>query len=236
MLNIDHLSVVKNNRIILDTLSLSFPMGEITTLIGPSGGGKTTLLRVLSRLETNYSGTLHFLNQDLSKVPIQKIGMVFQQFNLFPHLNVEQNLTLAPMQLNIMNEKDAKNRCSTLLETLGINDKKNAYPRDLSGGQKQRVAIARALMLEPELLLFDEPTSALDAEMVDDVANIIQQLKSPRRIIIVVTHELRLPILYAGQIIFMEKGTVLDVYKMSDLLEKKVTPSPRLQQFMHHFL
>jgi polar amino acid transport system ATP-binding protein len=222
MLNIDHLSVVKNNRIILDTLSLSFPMGEITTLIGPSGGGKTTLLRVLSRLETNYSGTLHFLNQDLSKVPIQKIGMVFQQFNLFPHLNVEQNLT--------------KNRCSTLLETLGINDKKNAYPRDLSGGQKQRVAIARALMLEPELLLFDEPTSALDAEMVDDVANIIQQLKSPRRIIIVVTHELRLPILYAGQIIFMEKGTVLDVYKMSDLLEKKVTPSPRLQQFMHHFL
>ena len=168
-------------------------MGEITVILGPSGGGKTTLLRCISGLETFDSGTLLLDEEDLTKKSHQaingKIGVVFQDFQLFPHLNVLENIVLAPTMVLKQSKEDAEKTARTLLVTLGLEDKEKAYPFELSGGQKQRVAIARALAMKPRVLCYDEPTSALDPGLSGDVAEVILNLKSPDVTQIVVTHD-----------------------------------------------
>ncbi|MGX6969625.1 amino acid ABC transporter ATP-binding protein [Vagococcus bubulae] len=193
MLEIKNVSKSFGEKKILDEVSYTFPMGEITVILGPSGGGKTTLLRCISGLETFDSGTLLLDEEDLTKKSHQaingKIGVVFQDFQLFPHLNVLENIVLAPTMVLKQSKEDAEKTARTLLVTLGLEDKEKAYPFELSGGQKQRVAIARALAMKPRVLCYDEPTSALDPGLSGDVAEVILNLKSPDVTQIVVTHD-----------------------------------------------
>ncbi|UUV98911.1 amino acid ABC transporter ATP-binding protein [Vagococcus luciliae] len=193
MLEIKNVSKSFGGKKILDEVSYTFPMGEITVILGPSGGGKTTLLRCISGLETFDSGTLLLDEEDLTKKSHQaingKIGVVFQDFQLFPHLNVLDNIVLAPTMVLKQSKEEAEKTARTLLVTLGLEDKEKAYPFELSGGQKQRVAIARALAMKPRVLCYDEPTSALDPGLSGDVAEVILNLKSPDVTQIVVTHD-----------------------------------------------
>lgn len=193
MLEIKNVSKSFGEKKILDEVSYTFPMGEITVILGPSGGGKTTLLRCISGLETFDSGTLLLDEEDLTKKSHQaingKIGVVFQDFQLFPHLNVLENIVLAPTMVLKQSKEEAEKTARTLLATLGLEDKEKAYPFELSGGQKQRVAIARALAMKPRVLCYDEPTSALDPGLSGDVAEVILNLKSPDVTQIVVTHD-----------------------------------------------
>lgn len=193
MLEIKNVSKSFGEKKILDEVSYTFPMGEITVILGPSGGGKTTLLRCISGLETFDSGTLLLDEEDLTKKSHQaingKIGVVFQDFQLFPHLNVLENIVLAPTMVLKQSKEEAEKTARTLLVTLGLEDKEKAYPFELSGGQKQRVAIARALAMKPRVLCYDEPTSALDPGLSGDVAEVILNLKSPDVTQIVVTHD-----------------------------------------------
>ena len=193
MLEIKNVSKSFGEKKILDEVSYTFPMGEITVILGPSGGGKTTLLRCISGLETFDSGTLLLDEEDLTKKSHQaingKIGVVFQDFQLFPHLNVLENIVLAPTMVLKQSKEEAEKTARTLLVTLGLEDKEKAYPFELSGGQKQRVAIARALAMKPCVLCYDEPTSALDPGLSGDVAEVILNLKSPDVTQIVVTHD-----------------------------------------------
>ena len=193
MLEIKNVSKSFGEKKILDEVSYTFPMGEITVILGPSGGGKTTLLRCISGLETFDSGTLLLDEEDLTKKSHQaingKIGVVFQDFQLFPHLNVLENIVLAPTMVLKQSKEEAEKTARTLLVTLGLEDKEKAYPFELSGGQKQRVAIARALAMKPRVLCYDEPTSALDPGLSGDVAEVILYLKSPDVKQILVTHD-----------------------------------------------
>ncbi|MCI0130272.1 MULTISPECIES: amino acid ABC transporter ATP-binding protein [Enterococcaceae] len=193
MLEIKNVSKSFGEKKILDEVSYTFPMGEITVILGPSGGGKTTLLRCISGLETFDGGTLLLDEEDLTKKSHQaingKIGVVFQDFQLFPHLNVLENIVLAPTMVLKQSKEEAEKTARTLLITLGLEDKEKAYPFELSGGQKQRVAIARALAMKPRVLCYDEPTSALDPGLSGDVAEVILNLKSPDVTQIVVTHD-----------------------------------------------
>lgn len=193
MLEIKNVSKSFGEKKILDEVSYTFPMGEITVILGPSGGGKTTLLRCISGLETFDGGTLLLDEEDLTKKSHQaingKIGVVFQDFQLFPHLNVLENIILAPTMVLKQSKEEAEKTARTLLITLGLEDKEKAYPFELSGGQKQRVAIARALAMKPRVLCYDEPTSALDPGLSGDVAEVILNLKSPDVTQIVVTHD-----------------------------------------------
>lgn len=193
MLEIKNVSKSFGEKKILDEVSYTFPMGEITVILGPSGGGKTTLLRCISGLEIFDGGTLLLDEEDLTKKSHQaingKIGVVFQDFQLFPHLNVLENIVLAPTMVLKQSKEEAEKTARTLLITLGLEDKEKAYPFELSGGQKQRVAIARALAMKPRVLCYDEPTSALDPGLSGDVAEVILNLKSPDVTQIVVTHD-----------------------------------------------
>lgn len=193
MLEIKNVSKSFGEKKILDEVSYTFPMGETTVILGPSGGGKTTLLRCISGLETFDGGTLLLDEEDLTKKSHQaingKIGVVFQDFQLFPHLNVLENIVLAPTMVLKQSKEEAEKTARTLLITLGLEDKEKAYPFELSGGQKQRVAIARALAMKPRVLCYDEPTSALDPGLSGDVAEVILNLKSPDVTQIVVTHD-----------------------------------------------
>ena len=239
-LKIEGLSVIKNERLILDNLSCTLPMGKIIGVIGPSGGGKTTLLRILAKLEAEYDGYVGLRGRDLRTLSINTIGMVFQQFHLFPHKTVLENLTLAPIHVAKMSVIDAQKRGVELLAMVGLLDKQSLYPHHLSGGQKQRVAIARALMMDPELLLFDEPTSALDPEMVSEVAAMISKLKSPHRLVVVVTNELRLARLCTDEVIFLEQGKLCGHHPTAELFRDISLPhcplySARLKEFIDHF-
>ena len=201
----------------LDDVSMEFEKGKVVVVIGPSGSGKSTLLRSLNLLETPTDGHVLFEDKDLldSKTDVnvirQKMGMVFQQFNLFPHMTVIRNLTLAPTKLLDMSEEDANKKALTLLERVGLADRAQAYPSQLSGGQKQRVAIVRALMMNPEVMLFDEPTSALDPEMVGEVLDVMKELASEGMTMIVVTHEMGFAREVADEVIFMDEGKIQEV-------------------------
>lgn len=209
MLKVKNLCKSRNQSIILDDISFQVLPGTITAVIGPSGGGKTTLLRCLSQLDKIDSGTIELKGKDLSQYSHGEVGLVFQAFHLFPHLTVLENLTLALLKQG-KSANEVQKKAENLLEQFGLANKADSYPNQLSGGQKQRIAIARALMREPAVLLFDEPTSALDPEMVKDVGNIISSLKGPDRTIILVTHEIRLAQLVADYILFLDKGKILD--------------------------
>ncbi|MBP3238019.1 MAG: amino acid ABC transporter ATP-binding protein [Lachnospiraceae bacterium] len=190
--------------------------GEVVVVIGPSGSGKSTFLRCLNLLETPDSGEIwvdgeliNAKNVDVNKVRA-KMGMVFQHFNLFPHLTVMQNITLAPVKLGKMNKEQAIKKGRELLKTVGLLDKENSYPAQLSGGQKQRIAIARSLAMEPEIMLFDEPTSALDPEMVGEVLDVMKNLAKSGMTMVVVTHEMSFAREVGTRILFMDGGNVIE--------------------------
>ena len=190
--------------------------GEVVVVIGPSGSGKSTFLRCLNLLEIPTEGEI-YIDDELINAPKvnvnrirQKMGMVFQQFNLFPHLTIMNNITLAPMQIKKMSKKDAVALGSKLLDRVGLLEKADAYPAQLSGGQKQRVAIARALAMEPEIMLFDEPTSALDPEMVGEVLDVMKDLARDGMTMVVVTHEMGFAREVGSRVLFMDEGVILE--------------------------
>ncbi len=212
-------------KTVLHDINLEISQGEIVCIIGPSGSGKSTLLRCLNGLETPDSGQVIFkgenlLNgeQNLNKAR-QNIGMVFQNFHLFPHMTVQKNLTLALTVLKKMSTQEADTIASELLTRVGLADKKEAYPNSLSGGQKQRVAIARALAMKPDVMLFDEPTSALDPEMVKEVLDVMQELAREGMTMVVVTHEMGFAKRISSRVIFVDEGTIVEQGHPTQLFE-----------------
>lgn len=203
-----------NNNLILKGINLKVEKGDKIAIIGPSGCGKSTLLRCLNMIEPPTSGQIIFEEIDITKKGInlsnirKKIGMVFQQFNLFPHLTVEENITLSPIKLGIMNPNEAKEKAYKLLKSINLFEKRHNYPDELSGGQKQRVAIVRSLIMEPDIILFDEPTSALDPEMVGEVLELIKNIADKGMTLIIVSHEMNFVKNIANKIIFMDEGKI----------------------------
>ena len=224
----------------LNDCSLTIQKGEVVAIIGPSGSGKSTLLRCLNLLEIPTSGEIYFNNVDITdkKVDInlhrRKMGMVFQHFNLFPHMTVLKNITLAPVQLKLKTQAEADAQAKKLLERIGLADKADEYPNMLSGGQKQRIAIVRALAMEPEVMLFDEPTSALDPEMVGEVLDLMRDLANEGMTMAVVTHEMGFAREVASRVIFMDGGKILEENSPSELFDNP--QNPRTQLFLSKVL
>lgn len=225
---------------ILKGVNLDVTKGEKIVIIGPSGAGKSTFLRCLNRLEEPTAGHILFDGVDImdKKSDINKVrsrmGMVFQHFNLFPHLTVLKNITLAPVTLKLMSEEQAKEKAYALLERIGLKDKANSYPSQLSGGQKQRIAIVRSLAMNPEVLLFDEPTSALDPEMVGEVLQLMKEVAEEGMTMIVVTHEMGFAREVATRVLFMDGGVIAEEGAPSEIFTSP--KSPRLQQFLSAIL
>ena len=200
----------------LDHCNLDIKQGEVVAIIGPSGSGKSTLLRSLNLLEEPTEGEIYFEGVDLASKGIdinkhrQKMGMVFQHFNLFPHKTVLENITMAPLALKLKSSQEAESDARKLLERVGLGEKANEYPNMLSGGQKQRIAIVRALAMEPEVMLFDEPTSALDPEMVGEVLDVMRELAAEGMTMIVVTHEMGFAREVSDRVIFMSDGKIVE--------------------------
>ena len=200
----------------LDGIDLEINKGDVTVIIGPSGSGKSTFLRCLNLLEKPTGGNIYFENTDITdpKVNInihrQKMGMVFQQFNLFPHMTILKNMTIAPMKLLGKSKEEAEKQAMELLERVGLADRANAYPSQLSGGQKQRIAIVRALCMDPEVMLFDEPTSALDPEMVGEVLEVMKDLAKSGMTMVVVTHEMGFAKEVASEVVFIDEGKIIE--------------------------
>ena len=224
----------------LDRCDLNIRRGEVVAIIGPSGSGKSTLLRSLNLLEVPTSGSILFEGVDLAdkKVNInlhrQKMGMVFQHFNLFPHKTVLENITMAPVQLKKLTKSQAKEKAMSLLERIGLADKANTYPNMLSGGQKQRIAIVRALAMNPEVMLFDEPTSALDPEMVGEVLELMRSLAGEGMTMAVVTHEMGFAREVANRVVFMADGRILEENEPHALFDNP--RDPRLKDFLSQVL
>ena len=204
----------------LNGVSTDIKKGEVVCVIGPSGSGKSTFLRCLNRLEDPTDGRIIFAGEDLMdpKTDIdmhrQKMGMVFQHFNLFPHMSILKNMTIAPMKLQKRGKDEAEGQAMKLLERVGLADRANAYPSQLSGGQKQRIAIVRALCMNPEVMLFDEPTSALDPEMVGEVLNVMRDLAKEHMTMVVVTHEMGFAREVSDRVIFMAEGKIVEEGKI----------------------
>lgn len=200
----------------LDGIDLDVKRGEVIVIIGPSGCGKSTLLRSLNLLEMPTEGEIMLEGIDIAdpnndiNLHRQKMGMVFQQFNLFPHMTILKNLCIAPMKLKKLSKSEAENQAMELLKIVGLEDRANAYPSQLSGGQKQRIAIVRALCMHPEVMLFDEPTSALDPEMVGEVLDVMKKLAADGMTMLVVTHEMGFAREVADRVVFMESGQILE--------------------------
>ena len=224
----------------LNDCNLEIRKGEVVAIIGPSGSGKSTLLRSLNLLEQPTSGAIYFDGVDLADKSVdinlhrQKMGMVFQHFNLFPHKTVLQNITMAPVTLKKKTAEEAKAQATALLERIGLADKANEYPNMLSGGQKQRIAIVRALAMDPEVMLFDEPTSALDPEMVGEVLDLMRDLAKDGMTMAVVTHEMGFAREVADRVVFMADGKILEEGAPADLFDHP--QDPRLQDFLSKVL
>ena len=224
----------------LDGISLNIQRGEVVVIIGPSGSGKSTFLRCLNLLETPTEGSILFNGIDITdkKVNInihrQKMGMVFQHFNLFPHMTLLQNMTLAPIRLLKKSKEEAEEKAMQLLQRVGLTDRADAYPSQLSGGQKQRVAIVRALCMEPEVMLFDEPTSALDPEMVGEVLDVMKELAREGMTMVVVTHEMGFAKEVGSRVVFMDQGKLVEQGTPAELFENP--QNPRLQDFLSKVL
>lgn len=215
MLSVKNLKKSFGKNTVLKDISFDVSTGDIIAIVGPSGSGKSTLLRCLNMIETPSSGKIVFEGTNLvdKKTNLslvrEKIGMVFQQFNLFNHLTVLENLMLAPVKLKVMGEGSAKRKAIMLLEKIGLKDKALSYPSSLSGGQKQRVAIIRTLMMDPDIILFDEPTSALDPEMIGEVLDLIKMVASENKTMIIVSHEISFVKSIANRILFLENGKII---------------------------
>ena len=225
---------------VLDGISTQVERGDVVCIIGPSGSGKSTFLRCLNRLETPDSGQILLDGVDLTDPRTDldrqrmKMGMVFQQFNLFPHMTVLKNLTMAPMLLKKESQQTAEQQAMTLLDRVGLADRAGEYPARLSGGQKQRIAIVRALCMEPEVLLFDEPTSALDPEMVGEVLDVMKELAQSGMTMVVVTHEMGFAREVASRVLFMDQGVIMEENRPGALFENP--QSPRLRSFLSKVL
>ncbi|WP_103633469.1 amino acid ABC transporter ATP-binding protein [Campylobacter concisus] len=240
MIEIKNLNKSYGDLCVLNDISVDIKKGEVIAIIGPSGGGKSTFLRCINRLEEPDSGHIKINGEDIldKKSDInkirQKVSMVFQHFNLFANKNVLQNLTLAPIKAGILDKESAERRADELLKSVGLSDKKFAYPHKLSGGQKQRIAIARSLAMEPEVILFDEPTSALDPEMIGEVLDIMKDVAAKGITMLVVTHEMGFARNVANRIFFMDKGKIA-----VDDTPKNVFTNPqheRLREFLGKIL
>ena len=230
----------------LDGVDVDIHKGEVVVIIGPSGGGKSTLLRSLNLLEEPTEGAVFFEGVDITKkkdaegkkidinVVRQKMGMVFQQFNLFPHKTVIENMILAPVQLGKLKEAEAREKAMKLLERVGLGDRADAYPIQLSGGQQQRVAIVRALCMDPDVMLFDEPTSALDPEMVGEVLDVMKQLAQEGMTMVVVTHEMHFAREVGSRILFLADGKLVEQGAPKQIFDNP--QSPRLQDFLSKVL
>ena len=225
---------------VLKGIDLNIYKGDVVVIIGPSGSGKSTFLRCLNLLEVPSGGSIHFENVDITdrKVNIdihrQKMGMVFQQFNLFPHMTVLKNMTIGPMKLKGVSKEEAESKAMKLLERVGLADRADAYPSQLSGGQKQRIAIVRALCMEPEVLLFDEPTSALDPEMVGEVLQVMKDLAKEKMTMVVVTHEMGFAKEVANRVIFIDEGIIQEENEPIEFFENP--KNERLQGFLSKVL
>lgn len=226
---------------VLNHVNETIEKSEKVVIIGPSGSGKSTFLRCLNLLETPTSGNIIFEGKDITKASDteinqlrQRMGMVFQHFNLFPHLTIQKNITLAPVKLGLMTQNEANHRAEELLETVGLPDKADAYPAMLSGGQKQRIAIARSLAMNPDVMLFDEPTSALDPEMVGEVLNLMKRLADDGMTMVVVTHEMGFAREIASRVLFMADGGILEENNPKDFFEHP--QNKRLQDFLSKVL
>ena len=224
----------------LDGVSAQINKGDVVVIIGPSGSGKSTFLRCMNLLEKPTGGEILFKGTNITdkKVNInihrQKMGMVFQHFNLFPHMTILDNMTLAPIQLLHKSKAEAEEKAMQLLSRVGLADRAHAYPSQLSGGQKQRIAIVRALAMEPEVMLFDEPTSALDPEMVGEVLEVMKELAQAGMTMVVVTHEMGFAKEVASRVIFMDEGKILEEGTPEEIFSSP--KNPRLQDFLSKVL
>lgn len=228
------------NLQVLNDISTDFKEQQVVSIIGPSGGGKSTFLRCLNLLETPTSGKVIFNDVDLCSkdadinVQRQKIGMVFQHFNLFNNMNVMKNLTIAPMRIKGKSKEEAEEKAIGFLKRMGLEDKVTSYPAQLSGGQKQRIAIVRSLMMEPEVMLFDEPTSALDPEMIGEVLDVIKQLAMEGMTMLIVTHEMRFAREVSDRILFLDGGKIDEDRTADEFFDDP--HSPRLISFLQKVL
>ena len=240
MIDVKHLSKSFGDHLVLDDISEHVSPGENVVIIGPSGSGKSTFLRCLNLLEQPTVGTITFAGTEITdpKVNIdamrRQMGMVFQHFNLFPHMTIMDNMTLAPIQVKHMDRGEAEKKALALLDRVGLQDRARAYPIQLSGGQKQRIAIVRALMMEPEVMLFDEPTSALDPEMVGEVLEVMKELAQEGMTMVVVTHEMGFAREVGSRVLFMADGKLLEEGSPADIFGNP--QHPRLQDFLSKVL
>lgn len=240
LIKVENLQKHFGENTVLDGISTEIHKGEVVAIIGPSGSGKSTFLRSLNLLEVPTGGKILFENVDITdpKVDIdrhrQKIGMVFQQFNLFPHKTVKENIMLAPVTLKLMTPEEASQRAEELLNRVGLPDKAEAYPGSLSGGQKQRIAIARALAMNPDVMLFDEPTSALDPEMVGEVLEIMRELAQTGMTMVVVTHEMGFAREVASRVLFINEGNIQEDAPPQEFFASP--KNPRLREFLSKVL
>lgn len=227
-------------QVVLDGITTEIDQGEVVAIIGPSGCGKSTFLRSLNLLEEPTSGTILFEGTDITDKSVdinkmrQKIGMVFQQFNLFPNYTIQNNITLAPVKLGLMTQQEAEKKAKELLERVGLPERANDYPSQLSGGQKQRIAIARALAMNPDVMLFDEPTSALDPEMVGEVLELMRELARDGMTMVVVTHEMGFAREVANRVLFIDEGKIQEENTPDEFFANP--KNPRLREFLSKVL
>ena len=240
MIDVRNLEKSFGDHKVLDGINEHIYPGEKVVVIGPSSSGKSTFLRCLNLLEEPTAGTITVDGVDITdpKTDIDKIrqrmGMVFQQFNLFPHLTIKENIKLAPVTLKLMSDSEADQKAMELLERVGLPDKADAYPKQLSGGQQQRIAISRALAMNPEVMLFDEPTSALDPEMVGEVLQLMKELADDGMTMVVVTHEMGFAREVGTRVLFMDGGNIAEQNNPKDFFENP--QNPRLQEFLSKVL
>ncbi len=235
MLEVKKLKKRFGSNVVLNDISFNVSKGDIISIVGPSGSGKSTLLRCLNLIEKPSSGDIIFEGISLigKKTNLsllrQKMGMVFQQFNLFPHLTVIDNITLAPIKLKLMNEVTARKKALELLNTINLKDKAEHYPNELSGGQKQRVAIIRTLIMEPDIILFDEPTSALDPEMIGEVLDLIKKVADTGKTMVIVSHEMNFVKKVSNRVLFIDGGKVIFDGKTKDFFSSE---NIRIKEFL----
>ena len=240
LIKVDNLCKYFGDTEVLKGINAEIDKGDVMVVIGASGSGKSTFLRCLNLLEEPTSGSIYFEGVDITDFSIdinihrQKMGMVFQQFNLFPHMTVLRNLTLGPMKLLKQTKEEAEANAMRLLDRVGLADRANAYPSQLSGGQKQRIAIVRALAMNPDVMLFDEPTSALDPEMVGEVLEVMKQLARDGMTMVVVTHEMGFAREVGTDIVFVDEGVIVEQGPPSEFFENP--KSPRLREFLSKVL
>lgn len=240
LIRVDNLQKSFGELRVLDGISTDICKGEVVAIIGPSGCGKSTFLRSLNLLEVPTGGTITFEGVDITDKSVnvdrmrQKIGMVFQQFNLFPNMTIRDNIMLAPVKLKLMSKEEARIRADELLARIGLPDKAEEYPDMLSGGQKQRVAIARALAMNPDVMLFDEPTSALDPEMVGEVLDIMRELAKSGMTMVVVTHEMGFAKEVATRVLFIDEGSIKEENTPREFFSNP--RNPRLREFLSKVL